>query len=205
MLRASACLVFSMLIAPRAAKAEEFAEPPRAPLERADEPVLDHELPEREIAEDFVTPSSLRLSVGPVLRVGKQLTDGGLTAAVDIGSGAAGARISGSWVRVGSDVGLAEYRGELFIDFGAERRLHPIIGAGAGVARLGTRGSDGSAKTSTYGVGVLRGTVEYVLPVERADARVGLDASASVPAIQGKAANDASPWLLFSARVGVGF
>jgi hypothetical protein len=145
------------------------------------------------------------VSVGPVLWVARQLTDGGLAAAIDIGAGAAGARLSGSWVRVGSDVGLAEYRGELFIDFGADRRLHPIIGAGAGVARLGTRASDGTATTSTYGVGVLRGTVEYELPVERTDARVGLDASASVPAIQGKGANDASPWLLFSARVGVGF
>lgn len=140
-----------------------------------------------------------------MLRVAKGLTDGGLAAAADIGSGAAGARLTGSWVRVGSDVGLAEYRGELFIDFGVDRRIHPILGAGAGIARLGTRESDGTTKMSTYGVGVLRGTVEYVLPVDRTDARVGLDASASVPAIQGKSANDASPWLLLTARVGVGF
>lgn len=188
------------------ARAQEFAEPPGAPLVVAEPRPEDREPPrEEELASDFVSSSSLRVSVGPVLRVAKGLTDGGLAAAVDVGSGAAGARLSGSWVRVGSDSGLAEYRGELFIDFGADRRLHPIIGAGAGVARLGTRASDGTTKTSTYGVGVLRGTVEYVLPVERADARVGLDASASVPAIQAKGAGDASPWLLFSARVGVGF
>jgi hypothetical protein len=205
MLRTALCLVSMLLFLARSAGAQEFAEPPRPTLEHVGEPVGDREPPHEEIVLDAVPSSSLRVSVGPVLRVARGLTDGGLAAAVDIGGRAAGARLSGSWVRVGSDVGLAEYRGELFIDFGADRRLHPIIGAGAGVVRLGTRASDGTATTSTYGVGVLRGTVEYVLPVERADARVGLDASASVPAIQGKGANDASPWLLLSARVGVGF
>jgi hypothetical protein len=205
MLRTLASFALVLSFSPRAL-AQEFAEAPGTPLEPVQAPAHDRELQrEEELAVDFVPSSSLRVSVGPVLRVARGLTDGGLAAAVDIGSGAAGARLSGSWVRVGSDVGLAEYRGELFIDFGADRRLHPIIGAGAGVARLGTPESDGTTKTSTYGVGVLRGTVEYVLPVERADARVGLDASASVPAIQGKGANDASPWLLFTARVGVGF
>jgi hypothetical protein len=197
--------LFLALLYPCRANAQEFAEPPRAPLERVEAPPSDRAPAEEEIAIDFVPSSSLRVSVGPVLRVAKGLTDGGLAAAVDIGSGAAGARLSGSWVRVGSDVGLAEYRGELFIDFGTDRRLHPIVGAGAGVARLGSREADGTTQISTYGIGVLRGTVEYVLPVERADARVGLDASASVPAIQGKGATDASPWLLFAARVGVGF
>jgi hypothetical protein len=205
MLRSAAPLVAALLVFPRPAGAEEFAEPPRTSLELAPEPAPDHETRPEEMTFHAAPASSVRVSVGPVLRVAEQLTDGGLAAAVDIGSGAAGARLSGAWVRVGSDVGLSEYRAELFIDFGAGRRLHPIIGAGAGVARLARRASDGTATTSTYGVGVIRGTVEYELPVERADARVGLDASASVPAIQGKGANDASPWLLFSARVGVGF
>lgn len=204
-MRRALAFLTSVLLYPLGANAQEFAEPPRGPLERVEEPARDREPPQEELAVDFLPSSSLRVSVGPVLRVAKGLTDGGLATAVDIGSGAAGARLSGSWVRVGSDVGLSEYRGELFIDFGADRRLHPIVGAGAGVARLGTREVDGTSKTSTYGVGVVRGTVEYVLPVERADARVGLDASASVPAIQGKGARDAFPWLLFSARVGVGF
>lgn len=205
MLRTPALLTFVLFLSPPA-MAQPFAQPPGAPLEQVELPAQDNVPPrEEDLAIDFVPSSSFRLSVGPVLRVAKGLTDGGLSAAVDVGSGAAGARLSGSWVRVGSDVGLAEYRGELTIDFGADRRLHPIVGAGVGVARLGTRASDGSTRMSTYGVGVLRGTVEYVLPVERADARVGIDASASVPAIQGKGAADASPWLLLGARVGVGF
>jgi hypothetical protein len=108
-------------------------------------------------------------------------------------------------VRVGSDRGLAEYRAELFIDFGADKRLHPILGAGAGVARLDSAGPDGSLDTSTYGVGILRGTLEYVLPVNDADARAGIDAIGSVPAIHEKGAPDPGPWLSLVARVGIGF
>jgi hypothetical protein len=198
-------LVVLLTLLPRPASAQEFAEPPGGGPDPF--PADERRVDERgEIASDFVPePSSVRLSVGPVLRVAKVATDGGLVAAADIGSGPAGVRLSGSWVRVGSDEGLAQYQGELFIDFGADRRLHPIVGAGAGVARLGMRDSDGTTRLSTYGIGILRGTVEYVLPVERADARVGLDAVGGVPAVQSKNAGDALPWLLFSARVGVGF
>jgi hypothetical protein len=199
-------LLVLLTLLPRLASAQEFADPPEGrPVDPfpGDSPQAD---PSGEIAADFVPePSTVRLSVGPVLRVAKVATDGGLVAAADIGSGPAGVRFSGSWVRVGSEAGLAQYQGELFIDFGADRRLHPIVGAGAGVARLGTREADGTTRLSTYGIGVLRGTVEYVLPVERADARVGIDAVGGVPAVQSKNAGDALPWLLFSARVGVGF
>jgi hypothetical protein len=144
------------------------------------------------------------VSVGPALRVSKEAADGGLAAAIDFGSGPAGGRISGAWVRVGSERGLAEYRAELFIDFGAEKRLHPILGAGAAVARLDAD-NDGSLETDTYGVGILRGSLEYVLPVSDADARAGIDAIGSVPAIHEKGASDPGPWLTLVARVGVGF
>src|SRR6185503_2880642 len=122
----------------------------------------------------------------PALRIAKGATDGGLAAAIDLGAGPAGARASRTWVNVGSDHGLAEYRAELVIDFGAEKRLRPILGAGAGVARLDRAEADGSVETATYGIGVLRGTLEYVLPVRGADARAGVDAIGSVPAIHEK-------------------
>jgi hypothetical protein len=44
-----------------------------------------------------------------------------------------------------------------------------------------------------------------VLPVESADARAGIDAVGSVPAVKGQRAPDVSPWLLLTARVGIGF
>jgi hypothetical protein len=181
------------------AEAQPFATPPGtlepAPPEREppfSEPVLEE-------------PSAVRVSVGPTLRVAQGSADGGLAAALDVGSGPAGARVSGAWVNVGSDRGLAEYRAELTIDFGADKRLHPILGAGAGVARLDHAEPDGSIETSTYGVGILRGTLEYVLPVSGTDARAGVDAIGSVPAIHEKGASDPGPWLSLVARVGIGF
>ncbi len=179
-----------------------FAEPPSEPVVIRDRVTVEE--PEPEPFEDL-RASSVRVSVGPGLRVSEAATDGGLVAAIDVGSGAVGARASGSWVRVGSDVGLSQYGGDIWVDFGGERRLRPIVAAGAAVARLNHREADGSVETSTYGVGLLRGSLEYLLPVERADARAGIDAVGSVPAIQGRRAPDRSPWLLVTARVGIGF
>jgi hypothetical protein len=183
-----------------------FAQPFATPPDSTETPiVVDREPPPAPETEVFEEASTVRVSVGPALRVSSLAADGGLAAAIDFGSGPAGARISGTWVRVGSERGLAEYRAELFIDFGADKRLHPILGAGAGVARLDGMGDDGSLETATYGVGILRGTLEYVLPVSEADARAAIDAIGSVPAIHEKGADDPGPWLVLVARVGVGF
>jgi hypothetical protein len=182
------------------AAAQPFATPP----DSSQPPdTLEEEPPAVETGTEPL--STVRVSVGPALRVSQQGADGGLAAAVDLGSGPAGARFSGTWVNVGSDRGLAEYRAELVIDFGAEKRLRPILGAGAGVARLDRAEQDGSVETATYGVGVLRGTLEYVLPVNGADARAGIDAIGSVPAIHEKGQSDPGAWLILVARVGIGF
>jgi hypothetical protein len=100
---------------------------------------------------------------------------------------------------------LSQYGADLWVDVAAGHRLHPLVGAGAGVARLGETTPDGSHQAWTYGVGTLRGSLEYLLPVERADARAGIDAVACVPAIQATHAPDVTPFLLLTARVGIGF
>ena len=201
MFKFAAALPFICLLARPALAEPGFAEPPGAPLaveDRAPAPLVDP-------VPDDVVPSSVRVSIGPGLRVSERTTDGGLGAALDIGSGAVGARLSGTFIRVGSDEGLSQYGADLWIDFGVGRRLHPIVGAGAGVARMNHAAADGSVDASSYGVGTLRGSLEYVLPVERADARAGIDAVGSVPAIHGRGAPDSGPWLLVTARVGIGF
>jgi hypothetical protein len=106
---------------------------------------------------------------------------------------------------VGSDGGLAQYTAELWVDFGAARRLRPILGAGAGVGRLDEAAANGGISTSTVGLGVLRATLEYVLPLSGADARVGVDVMGVLPAIRDRSAPDLRGWLVTSARVGVGF
>ncbi len=149
--------------------------------------------------------STLRLSVGPALRTGADHTHGGLLTMLDIGSKAAGGRLSGTWSHVGSDGGLSQYTAELWVDFGAHRRLHPIVGAGAGLARLEENDAAGALRTSTLGLGVLRGTLEYVLPVSGVDARVGIDVQGALPAIRSSDAPEVAGWVVAAARVGVGF
>jgi hypothetical protein len=197
----------ALILAPAFARAQ-FAEPPDQPLIAREEP--------REPAQDrfvaepdsgFYAPkSTLRLHVGPALRVSEDNPDGGLFAALDIGERAAGLRLSGSWVRVGSESGMQHYTGELWIDFGEGERLHPILGAGAGVARVTlTDAQTGDTSAHTLGTGVLRGSLEYGLPVRSTDARAGISVIGAVPAIRSSDDVSSSPWVLFVATVGVGF
>lgn len=147
----------------------------------------------------------LRLGVGPALRVAGDGTAGGLGASLDLGARSQGGRFSATWIRAGGDRGLSQYTAELWVDFGAQRRLRPIIGAGAGVARLDETAPAGGISTSTVGLGVLRGTLEYVLPVVGADARVGVNVLGALPAIRDSSTPDVRGWLIATARVGVGF
>jgi hypothetical protein len=202
MRKISALLAFVAFVSRPAHAEPGFAEPPGGQVLVAPDAPPPREEPE---PEQPVESSIVRVSVGPGLRVSEAATDGGLTAALDAGSGPVGARLSGTWVRVGSENGLSQYQADLWVDFGAGRRLHPIVGAGAAVARLNHASADGSFDASTYGVGVLRGTLEYVLPVAQADARAGVDLVGSVPVIHGEGAPEPGPWLLLVARVGVGF
>lgn len=203
--RLAATLTLFACLLPRIAAAEPgFASPPGAPLvleqsnwdDRSVEPRVE---PSRELS------STLRVSVGPGLRISGHEPEGGLFVALDVGARAAGVRASATWLRASAEQGLSQYGAELWIDFGVGQQLHPIVGAGAGVARLDTLDADGNETTATIGVGVLRGTLDYVLPITGADARVGVDLIGNVPATPGGAAGDARPWLLTVAHVGVGF
>ena len=186
----------------------QFAEPPDQPLiarQEAREPAGDRFVAEPD-SPYYPPRSTLRLHVGPALRVSEQDPDGGLFAGLDIGERGAGLRLSGSWVRVGSESGMQHYTGELWIDFGEGERLHPILGAGAGVARVNVIDAQtGNSSAHTLGTGVLRGTLEYGLPVRSTDARAGISVIGAVPAIRSSDEVSTSPWVLFVATVGVGF
>ncbi|HMJ10760.1 MAG TPA: hypothetical protein VK524_05095 [Polyangiaceae bacterium] len=190
------------------AHAQPFATPADEPTLATGSPYSDEGDPRLYAAEDerSLPESTVRLHVGPGLRISESEPYAGLFAAVDVGRHAAGARVSGSWVRVGSAGGLSQYTGELWIDFAHRSDLHPILGAGAGVARLENATEEsGETRTGTVGVGVLRGALEYVLPVQSTDARAGLEVIGSVPAIRSSETEDARAWLLIVATVGVGF
>lgn len=182
----------------------DFASPPEhrawrsgPPDERADEPYAP--------AGTGVNDSSLRLFTGPAVRFAQDATSGGLVAAIDVGEHAAGARLSGNWMRAGSDGGVSQYTGELWVDFGDGHVVRPVLAAGGGIARLDrANDANGDVATSTIGVGVLRAALQYGLPVRAVDARASLDIVGSIPAF-GSDAGRESPWLTAALTIGVGF
>jgi len=194
----------ALLLAPALARAEPgFADPPgySEPPQNDDPP--SETTPRFEPLD--TDGSTFRLSTGPTLRATSERADGGFGAALDVGAKAAGARLAGTWVGVGSQHGLSQYDAQLWLDFGQGQRLHPILAAGAGLARLESADASGATRNGAIGVGTLRGTIEYVLPIQEADARAGLDVEGAFPAIRSQNAPDIGGWVLVSARVGIGF
>lgn len=114
-------------------------------------------------------------------------------------------RLTGNWVDVGGTRGLTQYDAQLWLDFGAAQRLHPIIAAGAGRAELALANAQGVVHDSAIGVGTLRATLEYALPIRDTDARAGLDVEGVLPAIVQQSSPQIGDWLLLTARIGVGF
>jgi hypothetical protein len=137
----------------------------------------------------------VRFHVGPAVLIDP--SGPGLFTALDIGERAVGGRLSGSWLRAESERGLAAYTAELWIDFRHRYALHPIVGAGASWLHGGALGDDDNA-----GAGVLRGALEYELPINDADARLGLNLIALVPAI---GTERTRPWATAALTIGAGF
>jgi hypothetical protein len=203
----------ALLLVPSVALAQPFAEPPdngpvvAGPGPEPIEPGYDRPY-ERHYPrdDDFYAPrSTVRIYTGPVLRLSQNPPDGGLFAAIDVGEKAAGLRVSGAWVRVGAERGLSQYGGELWIDFNYTGPLHPILGAGASAARIELATPTGETESHTIGVGTLRGTLQYALPIKDTDARASIDAIGAVPAIRGQNTPEVKPYVLLLATVGVGF
>lgn len=191
--------------APAPARAD-FAQPPESPsrLEspyrgagpyRSDESDTRYVESEDSWLRETSPSSTLRFHVGPAVLL--QPASPGLFTALDFGQRAVGARLSGAWLRAESDVGLSAYTAELWIDFRHRHSLHPILGAGASFLHGGALGDDGSA-----GAGVLRGGLEYELPVADADARLGLNLLLLLPAI---GTERTRPWTSAALTLGAGF
>jgi hypothetical protein len=121
----------------------------------------------------------------------------GLLTALDVGQRAVGARVSAAWLRPETDRGLSTYSAELWIDFRHRYELHPVLGAGATLVRGGALGERDNA-----GAGLLRGALEYELPIVDADARLSLSVLGLVPAI---GSGRTRPWTMAALTVGAGF
>jgi len=77
--------------------------------------------------------------------------------------------------------------------------------AGAAAALVQLADPAGGTESYTIGVGTLRGTLQYALPIRDTDARASIDVIGAVPAIRGSDAPNTKAYLLVLATVGVGF
>ncbi len=149
--------------------------------------------------------STARLHIGPALKVDENQADGGLGAALDVGRAGAGLRLSGLWAGTGTRGHHSQYGAELWLDFIDEGPFHPIVGAGAGVARLQVPDGAGNDQTTTVGVATLRLGLQYALPIRGTDARASIEAIGNLPAIHETDGPEVAPWATVLAAVGVGF
>ena len=150
--------------------------------------------------------SVFRFHIGGAGRILEEEVTPGLMTALDIGRGPAGFRATGTWLKVGSADGVAQYTGELTLDLGGRNSFRPVIGAGAGLARYYEGQPDGEGTDAkSLGIGLLRVAVEYRIPVEGTDTRAGLGVIGVLPAIRADDAPDPAPWIVAAATVGIGF
>lgn len=175
--------------------AAQFAEPPGHDHERSETVIVDSS-PRYEESSPYSARSTARLHVGPATLFSP--TAPGLFTALDIGRRSVGARFSGAWLGAANEGGLAQYGAELWVDFASGSALHPFVSAGAAYVRHRDEGGDERG----LGAGVLRGALEYELPVNDADARVGLSLIGLVPAIE---SDRKEPWVMAALTVGAGF
>jgi hypothetical protein len=199
MTRLAAIPILLVLLLPAPARAD-FARPPDGDYDHYDH----YERREPSYSEgDYEPRSTVRLFTGPALRFSDDATRGGLGLALDAGARGAGARFAGTWVRSGTSGGSSQYEAELWLDFAEQGPIHPILAAGAALARL-DRDVGGRLESDIIGVGLLRATLQYRLPVHGVDARAALDVVGSMPAVGTRAA-DVTPWVTAALMVGVGF
>ncbi len=177
--------------------AAQFARPPGHEDEPSEPVLVDSDHREEDRASRSPPRSTARLHVGPATLFSP--ASPGLFTALDIGRRSVGARFSGAWLGAEKDGGIAQYGAELWVDFADGSQLHPVVSAGAAYVRHRPE-EDGGARG--LGAGVLRGTLEYELPVSDADARVGLSILGLVPAIESEREE---PWVMGALTVGAGF
>lgn len=190
-----------------------FAPPPSPPVRAVDRdrPPPDDAPQDAVQAAPEPVRSALRLEVGPAAATTGRGLGAGLGAAADFGSGTLGFRLAGAWLRgepsSGSPSstsplggGLAQYTGELTVDFARRGPWHPVLGVGFGFARVDTGRAAGG-----MGIGTARLGLEYALAFDDVDLRFGAGVLAALPGPADGAVSDVKGWAVLGASVAVGF
>ncbi len=146
--------------------------------------------------------SVARGRVGPALRLARESSSGGLTAALDLGRGASGLRVAGIWTAVGLDEGMQQYAADLWLDLGSGSRLHPVVGAGAALVRTQAFSESTPSQPVSFGAATLRAGLEIHLDFQDTDARIAAEALGALPAVH---APDQQPWLTLASTLVLGF
>jgi hypothetical protein len=181
------------------------------------------------VVEPYRAP--VRLELGPVgVTTGRGLGMG-LGAAAAFGSGTVGARISAAWTRgeARSDAdaqfaelgsGLAQYTGELTLDFHKRGPVHPVFGMGFGLAHVshpqgsgsggnlnggGATGGNASGGSGNAGIGTARLGVEYALGFDDADVRLGAGITGVLAGPSEREADSLRGYALVGASLAIGF
>ena len=191
-----------------------YAEPPPdAPVVRTDPAPYDRYehatyVPE---APREVYRSPFRLSLGPAGVTSGRGLGLGLGLAADFGTGTVGARIAAAWLRgeehnealalnapLGS--GLAQYTGELTLDFHKRGPVHPVFGMGFGLAHVSKSGASGNA-----GIGTVRLGIEYALGLEDADVRIGGGVTGVLSGPSEREVDDLRGYAIVAGTLAIGF
>jgi hypothetical protein len=176
-------------------------EPQQGPLAPDDDP---HELPRRELHR-----APIRLQVGPTAITSGKGLGGGVLVAADFGTGTVGGRLSAAWLRgeghegdtsypLGSAVG--HYTGEITLDLHKRGPIHPVLGLGFGLAHVSRPSGSGVA-----GIGTGRFGIDYAVPVDDADVRVGVHATGAMTGPSDDEIKDLRGYALVSAVLSIGF
>ncbi len=152
--------------------------------------------------------SFLRLHLGPVAATTGRGLGPGLGVAADFGSGTLGFRLAAAWthgepsVASPSPIGgsLAQYTGELTLDFAKRGPLHPVLGLGFGYARV-----DSGFAAGGLGVGTARAALEYAVLFDDVDVRFSAGVLGALPGPADSSVADLRGWALLGATLGVGF
>ena len=198
---------------PRAFEGRYAEPPPVAPVVRADPAPYDGYDRSTYVPEGprEVYRSPFRLNLGPAGVTSGRGLGLGLGLAADFGTGTVGARIAAAWMRgeerndalaqsapLGN--GLAQYTGELTLDFHKRGPVHPVFGMGFGLAHVSKPGGSGNA-----GIGTVRLGIEYALGLEDADVRIGGGVTGVLSGPSEREVDDLRGYAVVAGTLAIGF
>ena len=153
--------------------------------------------------------AGFRLQLAPTaITTGKGL-GGGVQVAADIGSGTVGARIAAAWLRGEGHAddpsyalgdGLGQYTGEVTLDLHKRGPIHPVMGLGFGFMHASRPTGSGFA-----GIGTGRLGLDYALPVDDADVRIGVHATGVMTGPSDDEIKDLHGYVLVATVLSIGF